>query len=104
MDLGSNLQQLGMEFGGGMIMGVLSGFAAKKLFKLIAIIIGIEVAVFKLLESRGILKVDWEKLTVGVIELGGTSGNPPSWLMTVLSTMSISAGFVGGFFLGFKRG
>lgn len=104
MGSGIALHQLGMEFGGGMLVGVFTGFAAKKLFKLIAVIIGIEVALFKFLESRAVLEVDWEKLTAGVLELGGTSGSPPTWAMTILSTLSISAGFVGGFFVGFRSG
>lgn len=92
-----------MEFGGGLLVGIFTGFAAKKLFKLVAVIIGIEVALFKFLESRGILKVDWEQLTVGVLKLSGTSGSPPTWVMTILSTLSISAGFIGGFFVGFRK-
>jgi len=55
------------------------------------------------LESRGILSVDWERLSAGVLDTA-TSATPPSWLMSVLSTLSISAGFAAGFLLGFKRG
>lgn len=101
-----DLQQLGLEFGSGAVIGGIIGFTAKKLAKLLAIIIGIELALFKFLESRGILTVDWSALSAGV--LGGardaTSGTPPSWVMTILSTLSVSAGFTGGFLLGFKRG
>lgn len=104
MGPGIDLQQLGVEFGGGILVGTFTGFAAKKLFKIIAVIIGIEVALFKFLESRGVLEVDWEKLTAGVLELGGTSGSPPTWVMTILSTLSVSAGFVGGFLIGFRKG
>jgi uncharacterized membrane protein (Fun14 family) len=32
------------------------------------------------------------------------SQTPPNWVMTILSTLSISAGFTGGFLLGFKKG
>jgi uncharacterized membrane protein (Fun14 family) len=32
------------------------------------------------------------------------SQTPPSWAMTILSTLSVSAGFTGGFLLGFKKG
>lgn len=104
MGFGVDPHQLGLEFGGGILLGILTGFAAKKLFKFLAVIVGIEVALFKFLESRGVLEVDWEKLTAGILELGGTSGGPPTWAMTILSTLSVSAGFVGGFFVGFKRG
>jgi uncharacterized membrane protein (Fun14 family) len=102
-----SLQQLGFELGSGAVVGGIVGFAAKKLAKIIAVIIGLELALFKFLESRGILTVDWERLTGGFVQMAQSaaqSGTPPSWLATILSTLSISAGFTGGFFLGFRRG
>ncbi|MDZ7702707.1 MAG: FUN14 domain-containing protein [Halobacteriales archaeon] len=99
-------QQLGLELGTGAVIGGVIGFAAKKVAKLIAVIIGLELALFKFLESRQILSVDWEKLTAGAVKAGeaATSGTPPSWAMTFLSTLSVGAGFTGGFLLGFKKG
>jgi len=101
-----NAQQLGLEFGGGAVIGGVIGFAAKKVAKLIAVIIGLELALFKFLESRQILSVDWEKLTAGAVKAteSATSNTPPSWAMSILSTLSIGAGFTGGFLLGFKKG
>ncbi|ADQ67456.1 hypothetical protein GL213_09395 [Halogeometricum borinquense] len=97
---------LGLEFGSGAVIGGIIGFAAKKIAKIIAVIIGLELALFKFLESRGILAVDWEKLTNGFMKSteAATSGAPPSWISTILSTLSISAGFSGGFLVGFKKG
>ena len=94
--------QLGIEAGSGGIIG----FAAKKIAKVLAIIVGLELALFKFLESRGILTVDWEKLTAGIVESTqeAAAGTPPSWVQTILSTLSISGGFAAGFFLGFKKG
>ncbi|WP_332899397.1 MULTISPECIES: FUN14 domain-containing protein [unclassified Haladaptatus] len=101
-----NLQQLGIEAGGGALIGAIIGFAAKKVAKLIAVIIGLELALFKFLESRQILTVDWEKLTAGFIKAGeeATSATPPSWITTILETLSVGAGFTAGFLLGFRRG
>jgi uncharacterized membrane protein (Fun14 family) len=101
-----DLQQLGLEFGSGALIGGIVGFAAKKVAKIVAILVGLELALFKFLESRGILIVDWERLTAGMVGTAdaAASGTPPSWMMTVLSTLSISAGFTGGFLLGFKKG
>lgn len=97
---------LGLEFGSGAVIGGIIGFAAKKIAKLIAVIIGIELALFKFLESRGILTVDWNRLTAGLVQgaSDAASGTPPSWLQTILSTLSVSAGFVGGFYIGFRKG
>lgn len=105
MALELNLQQLGLELGSGAVIGGVIGFAAKKVAKLIAVIVGLELALFKFLESRGILTVDWERLTAGFVQASqdAAAGAPPSWLQTILSTLSISAGFTGGFMLGFKR-
>ncbi|MDZ7746188.1 MAG: FUN14 domain-containing protein [Halobacteriales archaeon] len=101
-----NPQQLGLELGSGAVIGGIIGFAAKKVAKLIAILVGIELALFKFLESRDIITVDWEKLSGGFMKASqnAASGAPPSWVNTILSTLSISAGFTGGFFVGFRKG
>jgi uncharacterized membrane protein (Fun14 family) len=106
LQLGIDPQQLGLEFGSGAVIGGIIGFAAKKLAKVIAIIVGLELALFKFLESRGILTVDWAALSAGVLKTGegAASSGPPGWLSTILSTLSVSAGFTGGFLLGFRRG
>ena len=106
MPLDVNPTSLGLELGTGAVIGGIIGFAAKKVAKLVAVIIGLELALFKFLESRGILTVDWERLSAGFVEAGNTASasTPPSWLASILSTLSISAGFAGGFFLGFKKG
>jgi uncharacterized membrane protein (Fun14 family) len=98
--------QLGIEFGSGAAIGGIIGFAAKKIAKIIAVLVGIELAVFKFLESRGILTVDWERLSSGILENAqvAADGTPPNWISTILSTLSISAGFTGGFLAGFKKG
>ncbi|GKZ12210.1 FUN14 domain-containing protein [Haladaptatus sp. T7] len=106
MQVGIDPQQLGLQLGSGAVIGGIIGFAAKKVAKLIAVIVGLELALFKFLESRGILTVDWEKLSAGLLKTGQAAGNgtPPSWLTTLLSTLSVSAGFIGGFMIGFRKG
>ena len=102
MQVGIDPQQLGLEFGSGALIGGVIGFAAKKVAKLIAVVVGLELALFKFLESRGIMSVDWGKLSAGVLKTGEAAqgGTPPSWVATLLSTLSIS----GGFMIGFKKG
>jgi uncharacterized membrane protein (Fun14 family) len=98
--------QLGIEFGSGAAIGGIIGFAAKKVAKVLAVLVGIQLAVFKFLESRGILTVDWERLSSGLLQNAqvATGSTPPNWTSTILSTLSISAGFTGGFLAGFKKG
>jgi uncharacterized membrane protein (Fun14 family) len=107
LQLSIDPQQLGLEFGSGAVVGGVIGFAAKKVAKIVAVLVGLELALFKFLESREIITVDWGKLTAGFIgaaQGAASSGQPPSWIMTILSTLSISAGFTGGFLLGFRKG
>jgi uncharacterized membrane protein (Fun14 family) len=101
-----DVRQLGIEAGSGAVVGGVVGFAAKKVAKLLAVLIGIELALFKFLESREILSVDWERLTAGLVKTSrdATAGAPPDWVMTILSTLSISGGFTAGFLVGFKKG
>ena len=101
-----NLASLGLNFGTGAVVGGIIGFAAKKVAKLIAVIIGLELALFKFLESRQVLQVNWEKLGASFLAAGEgvANGTPPSWLATILSTLSVSAGFTGGFMVGFRKG
>jgi uncharacterized membrane protein (Fun14 family) len=102
---GIDPRQLGIEFGSGAVIGGIIGFAAKKVAKVVALIVGLELALFKFLESREILTVDWGALSAGLVQTGtDAAAGPPNWVMTILSTLSVSAGFTGGFLLGFRRG
>ena len=103
------LQQAGLEVGGGAMIGGIIGFAAKKVAKIIAILVGIELALFKFLETRGILQVNWEALTQAANNTTSAAtdaaGNqPPSWLTSLLGALPVSAGFTGGFLVGFRKG
>ena len=101
-------QQLGLEVGTGAAIGGITGFAAKKIAKLIAVLVGMELALFKFLESRGFIMVNWEKFGGFAEGLAGNGGAATAesvpYLNTVLSTLSVSAGFTGGFMVGFRKG
>ncbi|MBX0293750.1 FUN14 domain-containing protein [Haloarcula nitratireducens] len=106
---GFNLPQMGLELGTGGLIGGIIGFAAKKIAKIIAVIVGLELALFKFLETRGILEVNWQAIggaaqnaTQGATSAAG--GQPPSWMMSIISALPVSAGFTGGFLVGFKQG
>ena len=99
-DLGS----LGAQMGGSALIGGVIGFAAKKVAKIIAIIIGIELVVLKFLETRGVLQINWDRL-VGSAESASEQIEPAtrSFVETFVSTAGIGASFAAGFFVGFKR-
>jgi uncharacterized membrane protein (Fun14 family) len=104
------LQQIGLELGTGAVIGGLIGFAAKKVAKIIAVLVGVQLALFKFLESQDILIVDWERLSAGLVNASraasdaATANQPPSLIASLLSVIPVSAGFTGGFLVGFKRG
>ncbi|WP_254821507.1 FUN14 domain-containing protein [Haloglomus halophilum] len=105
VDFQALAQTIGINVGTGAVIGGIIGFTAKKVAKVIAILVGLELALFKFLESRQIMTVNWDKLGASFLQAGeaAASQTPPSWLMTILSTLSISGGFAGGFLLGFKK-
>jgi uncharacterized membrane protein (Fun14 family) len=106
MIVGIDLAQLGVDVGTGGILGGVTGFAAKKVAKVLALLVGLQLAAFKFLESRGILTVDWERLSAGLLSASDATvgSQPPDFLVSLLSTLSVSSGFVAGFLAGFKLG
>lgn len=93
-----------LEAGSASLVGVVMGYAAKKVAKVIAVIIGLQLVLFKLLESRDILIVDWGTLTGSASSSADLAvSTPPAWLDTIISTLSVGAGFTVGFLLGFKK-
>lgn len=100
-----NLQQLGLEFGSGAVIGALIGFTAKKVAKLLAILIGLELALFKFLESKGYITVRWDELSGGLLQARDQARDiDASWIEPIISTLSVGGGFAGGFYLGFRKG
>jgi uncharacterized membrane protein (Fun14 family) len=99
-----DIPALGLQMGGSALIGAIIGFTAKKVAKIIAVIIGLELVLFKFLESRGILQVNWGELGGAFESLATDSASGAQSLVeTFISTAGIGAGFAAGFFLGFKR-
>lgn len=96
---------LGLEFGAGAVIGGLIGFATKKIAKLLAVIVGVQLMLFRYLESQEIVVVDWNRLSAGLVGAQGhAEGTEIHWIESVLSTLSLGAGFTSGFLVGFYRG
>lgn len=99
-----DLPGLGMQMGGSALMGAVIGFAAKKVAKVIAILVGLELMLFKFLESRGVLSVNWDALTNASKAAANQGAQATQSLIdTFVATAGIGASFAGGFMLGFKR-
>ena len=96
--------QLGLEIGSAGGIGAVTGFLAKKIAKVIALIIGAQLMLFKFLESRGILIVNWDKLSGSMTDAGDVMQEQQTWVETTISTIGVGGGFAGGFLLGFRQG
>ncbi len=96
--------QMAAQMGGSALVGAVIGYAAKKVAKILAVIIGVELVVLKFLESRGVLTVNWERL-VNASENASQQVEPAtrSFVETFVSTAGIGASFAAGFFVGLKR-
>jgi uncharacterized membrane protein (Fun14 family) len=108
--------------GGGFFIGVLIGYALKKVIKLVAVIVGLFLAGLAYLQNQHIANVNWNKLqqvSEGTIttlsntitQIPGISGGDSSHAATTASSLamtsfgipftgSISAGFTLGFIKG----
>lgn len=99
-----NLTSLGIQMGGSAAIGAVIGFASKKIAKVIAVIVGLQLVLFKLLETRGFLQVNWGKFGGAAEEfMGGAGAQGMGFIESFVSTAGIGASFAGGFLLGFKK-
>lgn len=97
-----------MESGVGAVVGVITGYLAKVVAKVIVVIIGIEVALFKFLETKGVITVDWGALasTAGnaTDEASRRASQGAGYLDAFLSVVPVGAGFIAGAAVGWKIG
>ncbi|MFZ0896283.1 MAG: FUN14 domain-containing protein [Candidatus Nitrosopolaris sp.] len=58
----TDLMPFAGTIGGGFFVGMLAGYAIKKIIKIIAVIVGLCIAALAYLEYQRIIQVDWDKL------------------------------------------
>jgi uncharacterized membrane protein (Fun14 family) len=58
----TDVMQFAGTIGGSFSVGILAGYAIKKIIKIAAIIVGLFIAALAYLEYQRIISVDWEKL------------------------------------------
>lgn len=107
---------IGAGVAGGGISGFLMGFAVKKVANLLKLLIltlvGIQLFLLAMLESQGLISVDWTSINsalstvasegVGALVIaGGTAAPIARELVTFLPA---TGGAVAGFFVGWRRG
>ncbi|MFZ0514741.1 MAG: FUN14 domain-containing protein [Candidatus Nitrosopolaris sp.] len=71
--------------GGGFLIGLITGYAIKKLMKLAAVIIGLFIAALAYLEYQRILNIDWHKVQA-------ISQNGIDWVADAITHVSSTIG------------
>jgi len=98
------LSPLVYQFGIGGIGGFVAGFAAKKISKLIIIIVGLFVIGLLYLGTSGIINISYDKLWNAMADGLGLAGRGAEWLVGLISILPFMGSFVIGFLIGFKLG
>ena len=81
-----------------MIVGVVTGFVFKMATNLLKWFVLIECALLMWLESRGIVAVDWDRLTLGLVDIGiDASAQTQSVLVSISEMGTFGLGFFAGF-------
>lgn len=95
--------QLGLEVGGGGVLGLLTGFAAKKLLKLAAALVGAVLALLAVLEVEGLITVRWGALR-RMVETTDVGAQLPETVLGMVGMLPVGGGFAVGSLVGFKKG
>jgi len=102
--LGPGIAQLGTNVGGAAAVGGLMGWATKKLVKVVAVLVGIELGLLGYLANQGVISVHWSQLSSMMTGIEHSATQAPSLLATGLAATGIGVGFTGGFAYGFHKG
>jgi uncharacterized membrane protein (Fun14 family) len=85
MIMATDLVPFAGTVGGGFFVGLITGYAIKKVIKLAAVIVGLFIAALAYLEYQRILNVDWHKVEA-------VSQNGVDWVADALTHVSSTIG------------
>jgi|GEM_PF-386882 uncharacterized membrane protein (Fun14 family) len=92
------LGEVGVAAFQGLIVGAVTGLVFKMATNLLKWFILIEFALLKWLESRGIVAVDWERITLGMVDIGiDATAQSQSILVSISEMGTFGLGFLAGF-------
>ena len=107
MDLSQLISPAVASLGFGGVAGAMVGYTAKKVTKLVALILGLAFILVQLLVYKGLIIVDWNAVQNTAQEVWtdpqGRTLADHSWQM-LTAHLPFGGGFVAGFALGFKLG
>jgi|Deesub1362A_J573_1020465.scaffolds.fasta_scaffold00039_196 uncharacterized membrane protein (Fun14 family) len=102
--LSSALAPISYQLGVGGIGGFLVGYALKKIGKLIAVLGGLVVLLVLYLGNKGIVIVNYDKLSGLVSSLLPILNEGPQFVSGLVSNLPFAGSFMAGFALGIKVG
>jgi uncharacterized membrane protein (Fun14 family) len=96
------MEQIVATVGSGAVLGGVTGYAAKKLLKLAAVLVVLEIGLLAALERSGVLNVYWDSLDGFFTGMGTNLESGLLGAVSVVAALPIGAGLAGGFLAGFK--
>jgi uncharacterized membrane protein (Fun14 family) len=100
-----NISSVGAVVGGGFFGGLLLGYALKKVFKLIAVVVGLFIAGLAYLQYQQLASVNWDKIENTNTKLANTITNTfNDYNIETLATTNLGIPFTGGMSAGFAVG
>lgn len=98
------LPPIGFQLGIGAVGGFIVGYAAKKISKLIVIVLGLGIIALLYLSTQGIININYDKLWNSIASSLSMAGSAFSWVVGIVSILPFAGSFIAGFLLGFKLG
>jgi len=92
------------QLGVGGVAGLCTGYALKKIGKLIAIILGLAFIGLELLAYKGIITINYDALVAWANGVIGQVGQAEGVLNVIIGNLPFAASFLVGFAIGFKMG
>jgi uncharacterized membrane protein (Fun14 family) len=92
------------QLGVGGVAGLCTGYALKKIGKLVAVLIGIAFLGLELLAYRGIININYSALQEWASGLIGQVGEAEGILTLIIGNLPFASSFLVGFALGIKIG
>jgi uncharacterized membrane protein (Fun14 family) len=84
--MATDLASFAGTIGGGFLIGLITGYAIKKVIKFTAVIVGLFFAALAYLQYQRIMNVDWHKVQAGVSQTG------IDWVTDALTHVSSTIG------------
>jgi len=102
---GELLSALLFQAGGGVILGFATGYAFKKLVKVVLVVLGLFTVGFLALAYYGVVAVNWDKLALLVERaVYGAQATAYSVQSFIVASIPFAGAFTAGFILGFRYG